>query len=77
MGACGKLLPMNYPTNQTLEEMVIQAERYELCRPELYLASVMTHLANKVMDAGDVQAWHICYDLQLSFWQEQMGGHEC
>jgi len=32
--------------------------------PYLFLGDVKLHLANKVMEAGDVQAWHICEDAQ-------------
>lgn len=36
--------------------------------PRIYLADVLSHLADKVMDAGDVQAWYLLRDLQECFW---------
>lgn len=46
--------------------------------PFLYLSHVKIHLANKVMEAGDVQAWHLIHDRQeeLFFEEASMGEYD-
>lgn len=36
----------------------------------IYLATVLTHIANHVMDEGDVQAWRLVSDRQKEFFSE-------
>lgn len=36
--------------------------------PPLYLADVLIHLADKEMEAGDVQAWFLIHDVQNCLW---------
>ena len=38
--------------------------------PRLYLVDVLTHIANHVMDEGDVQAWLLVSDRQKEFFSE-------
>jgi hypothetical protein len=36
----------------------------------IYLAAVLTHIANHVMDEGDAQAWRLVSDRQKEFFSE-------
>jgi hypothetical protein len=41
---------------------------YAADSPPLYLADVLSHLANRVMTAGDVQAWWLVRGVQDELW---------
>jgi hypothetical protein len=38
--------------------------------PGIYLADVLTHIANHVMDGGDVQTWQLVSDPQKEFFNQ-------
>ena len=38
--------------------------------PGIYLANVLIHIANHVMDGGDVQTWRLVSDPQKQFFNQ-------